>query len=80
MPYKRLPLVKISANLSHIWVRKGQEIPPKRGHFMDTTFPQKHLKVYNLTTTKATLMKLTKIMYPHKVFNLAEDWGAIHRA
>ena len=47
---------------------------------MDTTFPQKYLKVYNLTTTKATLMKLTRIMYPHKVFNLAEDWGAIHRA
>ena len=54
--------------------------PPKRGHFMDAASPRKHLKIYNLTTANATLMKLTTIMYLHKMFNLAEDWGVTHRA
>ena len=45
---------------------------------MDAASPQKHLKIYNLTTTNATLMKLTMIMYLHKKFNVAEDWGVIH--
>ena len=39
--------------------------PPKRGYF--------------LTTTNATLVKRTTIMYLHKAFNLAEDWGVTHR-
>ena len=78
---KDVPLVKISANSSHICGRKGPELPPReRGYFMDAALPQKHLKVYNLTTTKATQMKLTTFMYRHKTFNLAEDWGVIHRA
>ena len=47
--------------------------PPKRGHFMDAASPRKHLKIYNLTTANATLMKLTTIMYLYKMFNLAED-------
>ena len=46
---------------------------------MDATLPRKHLKLYNLTTTNATLMNLTAIMYLHKVFNLAKDWGVTHR-
>ena len=54
--------------------------PKKRGHFMDAASPRKHLKIYNLTTTNATLMKLTLIMYLHKKFNLAKDWGVNHRA
>ena len=45
--------------------------PPKRGHFMDAASPRKHLKIYNLTTTNAALMKVTTIMYLHKTFNLA---------
>ena len=49
--------------------------PPKRGHFMDAALPWKHLKIYNLRTTNAILMKLTTIMYHHMTFNLAEDWG-----
>ena len=53
---------------------------PKSSHFMDAASPRKHLKLYNLTTTNATLMNLTAIMYLHKVFNLAKDWGATHRA
>ena len=41
---------------------------------------QKHLKIYNLETTNAILMKLTTIMYLHKTFDLAEDWGINHTA
>ena len=52
---------------------KAQKPPPKKGHFMDAASPRKHLKIYNLTTANATLMKLTTIMYLHKMFNLAED-------
>ena len=47
---------------------------------METALPQKHLKIYNLTTTNATVIKLTMIMYLHKKFNLAENWDATHRA
>ena len=78
LSYERLPLVEISANWSHICGRKGPETP-KRGHFMDAASPQKHLKIYNLTTANATLIKLTTIMYLHKTFNLAKDWGVTHR-
>ena len=54
--------------------------PPKRGHFTDAVSPRKHLKIYNLTTPNATLMKLTTILYLHKMFNLAEDWGVTRKA
>ena len=46
---------------------------------MDAASPRKHLKIYNLTTTTATLMKITTIIYLHKTFNLAEDWRVTHR-
>ena len=42
---------------------------------MDATLPQKHLRIYNMTTTHATLTKLTMMMYLHKTFNLVVDWG-----
>ena len=67
---KNVPLVEISANLSYIWRRKGPETLQK-----DAASPQKYLKVYNLTTTNATLIKLTMIIYLHKMFNLAEGCG-----
>ena len=51
----------------------------KRSHFMDAALPQKHLKIYNLATTNAALMKLTTIMYLYKTCNLAEHWGVTHR-
>ena len=54
--------------------------PPKGGHFMDAASQRKHLKIYNLTTANATLMKHTTIMYLHNMFNLAEDWVVTHRA
>ena len=50
--------------------------PPKSGHFMDAASPQKHLKIYNLTTANAALIKLTTIMYLHKIFNLECKTGA----
>ena len=40
---------------------------------MDVASLPKHLKICNLTTTIATLMKLATIIYLHKTFNLAED-------
>ena len=82
---KDVPLVEISANSSHVCGGKGPEtLPPppthpQRDHFMDATSLQKHLKIYNLTTTNATLMKLITIIYLHRTFNLAEDWGVTHR-
>ena len=36
---------------------------PKSKDFMDAASPLKHLKLYNFTTTHATLMNLTAIMY-----------------
>ena len=47
---------------------------------MDAVLPRKHLKLYNLTITNATLINLTAIMYFHKVLNLAEDWVVTPRA
>ena len=58
-----------------LFVGERAQKPTKRGHFMDAASPRKHLKIYNLTATNATLMKLTTIMYHHKTFNLAKDWG-----
>ena len=46
---------------------------------MDAALTQKHLKIYNLTKTNATLMKLTTIIYLHKAFNLAKDWGVTQK-
>ena len=53
---------------------------PNSSHFMDAASPRKHLKLYNLTTTNATLMNLAAIMYLYKVSNLAKDWCVTHRA
>ena len=63
-----------------IFLVKRAQKPHKSGHFKDAALPQKHLKIYNLTTTNATLMKPTTIIYLHKTFNLAKDWSVIHRA
>ena len=41
---------------------------------------QKHLKIYNLATTNAMLMKLTAIMRPYETFLLEKNWGLTHRA
>ena len=59
---------------------KSTRNPPKRGYFMDAALPQKHLKIHNLGTRNAILMKFITSMYHHKIFNLAEDWGVTRRA
>ena len=41
--------------------------PLKMGHFMDAESRLKALKIFNLTTTNAILMKLTTIMYLHEI-------------
>ena len=46
---------------------------------MDAALPQKHLKIYNLTTTNAIKMKLTTILYLHEIFHLAKNWGVAHK-
>ena len=79
LSYKRLPLVKMSTKLSHIWERKCPKTLPEKYHFMDTALPQKYLKNYNLTVTKTALIRLTAIMQLHKAFNLAENWGLTHQ-
>ena len=54
-----------------IFAGERPQKPPKRGYFMDAASPWKHLKIYNLTTTNATLMKPNVIMCLYKTFNLA---------
>ena len=66
---KDVPLVEILANLSQIL---------QNGPFHGCCIATKTFQ--NLTTTNAALIKLTTIMYFHKIFNLARDWGVTHRA
>ena len=47
---------------------------------MDAASLGKHLKIYNLVNTNAALIKLTTIVYLHRTFNLAENWGLTRRA
>ena len=39
----------------------------------------KHLKIHNMATTNAILMKLTSIMYLHETFHLAQNLGVTYR-
>ena len=48
-------------------------------HFIDAESVRKTLKIHNLTTTNAILIKLTTIMYLHKTFDFAKNWSATHR-
>ena len=69
---KDVPLVEIQQTRV-IFAGERVRKPPKRGYFMDAAVPQKHLKIYNLTTTNVALMKLNIIMCLHKALNLAEN-------
>ena len=44
-------------------------------HFMDAESVQISLKIYNLTTTNAVLLKLTMILYLRKTFHLTNRIG-----
>ena len=54
--------------------------PPKKGPFHGCCNATKTLKICDLTTTNAALMKLATIMYIHETFNLAETLEVNHRA
>ena len=41
---------------------------------------RKHLKIHNLATTNAMIMKLARIMYLRETFHLAKNWGMTFRA
>ena len=47
---------------------------------MDAVSPQKHWKIYNLTTANDIKMKLTTIVYLHETFHLAKNLDVTHRA
>ena len=94
-PFKHLILKDFSETVFDLWktylwskfqqtrvIFAGEraQILPKRGCFMNAASPRKYLKIYNLTTANATLMKLTMVMYLHKTFNVAEDWDITHGA
>ena len=53
--------------------------PRNKRHFMHTELVRKNLKIFNLTTTNAILMKLSKIMYLYEIFNLTKSWTIIPR-
>ena len=59
-----LPLVRILAILDHIWGSKGLKT-----FFVDAESVCKTLKIFNLTTANAILMKLTTIMYLRESVN-----------
>ena len=40
----------------------------------------KNLKIHNLATTNAILMKLNTIMYLHETFHLVKDWSVNDKA
>ena len=60
-----LPLVRILAILDHIWGNNSLKTSQK-GTFHGCWISPKKLKSFNLTTTNAILMKLTRIMYLHE--------------
>ena len=53
--------------------------PPKMTQKWSFLLVGKHLNMDNLETRNSLLMKLTTIMYLHKTFNFAENWGVIFR-
>ena len=52
--------------------------PPKSTQKWYFLLIGKHLKLNNLTTTNAILMKLTTLMYLHDTFHLAQNWGVTY--
>ena len=66
--FRVLLLVRILAILHHFGDSKGP-ITSHKGHFMVDESLCKTLKTFDLTTTNAILMKLTKIIYLHESVN-----------
>ena len=53
--------------------------PPKSTQKCYFLLVRETLKIYNLTTTNAILMKLTTIMYLHETYYLAKNLGVTYR-
>ena len=64
---RALPLVRISTILDYIWGSKGPKTSQKGS--LDTELIRKTLKVFNITTANAILIKLTTIMCLHESVN-----------
>ena len=76
---RALPLVRILVILDPYFGGVRAQKPPKKGHFMDAASVWKTLKILNLTTTNAILMKLITVIYLHenvnrKAFRAREAW------
>ena len=54
--------------------------PPKSSQKSYFLLVRQTLKIYNLTTTNAIPLKLTRIVYLHEAFHLPKYWGANHTA
>ena len=70
---------KTSPKLDYIWGSKEQKTLPEWAP-VDTDLVRKTLEIFNLTTTKAIMMKLSSNLYLFKIFHLANTWGRIQRA
>ena len=64
---------------TYLWLKFEQTRAIFEGERAQKLPPSSQKWGYFLTTTNATLVKHTAIMYLHKTFNLAEDWGVTHR-
>ena len=60
-------LFAIVLPLARILVRPQK--PAEKGYFVDAKSVRQTLKIFNLTTTNAILVKLTTIMYLHESVN-----------
>ena len=60
-------LFAIVLPLARILVRPQK--PVEKGYFVDAKSVRQTLKIFNLTTTNAILVKLTTIMYLHESVN-----------
>ena len=71
-------VVQISKESNSIWGSYTQKTTHKQPkiHF---SVLWKHLKIHNLPTTNAVLMKATTVIYLHETFYLAKNWGVNRR-
>ena len=73
-------LVQVSKESDCIWGSYVEKTTQKQPAMVVFAATKLFMKIHNLATTNAMLMKLTTIMYLHKIFNLAEDWGLNDKA
>ena len=69
--------MKFSLKLNHIKGSKSQKKTRTISWMLN--WYQKFLKIFNLTTKYAILMKVTKIVYYHETFYFARNWAVTHR-